>query len=178
MYYLSCSRLLWFVNWSPSQVVLPFPWKGFLGPLNLFDQDDGLWSHLKLSSEIKSQMRWKSKDATFLPFDRDRSRHSHFIMKPADNGEDDKYFSIWSKRGLCWIKTGVFWHVVRRPSSTLLPIVFNTLLALSQWSHFEGKLFGGFFKAYIFVFLTLNLLSSLWVICLCHAWPMIMVGNA
>ena len=115
MYYLSCSRLLWFVNWSPSQVVLPFPWKGFLGPLSLFDQDDGLWSHLKLSSEIKSQMRWKSKDATFLPFDRDRSRHSHFIMKPADNGEDDKYFSIWSKRGLCWIKTGVFWHVVRRP---------------------------------------------------------------
>ena len=154
MYYLSCSRLLWFVNWSPSQVVLhlslcwflgpltlfdqddglwsyhklsseikwgenqciinvlfkcvnwspsqvvlPFPRKCFLGPLNLFDQDDGLWSHLKLSSEIKSQMRWKSKDATFLPFDRDRSRHSHFIMKPADNGEDDKYFSIWSKRG-------------------------------------------------------------------------------
>ena len=127
---------------------------------------------------IRDQIRWKSK------------LFSHFIglrplwtfpfhnEAPADNGEDDKYFSIWSKRGLCWIKTGVFWHVVRPPSSTLLPIVFNTLLALSQWSHFEGKLFGGFFKAYIFVFLTLNLLSSLWVICLGHTWPMIMVGDA
>ena len=56
--------------------------------------------------ELSAEVKMKTPLSSHLIVEDPLSGNSHFIMKrPADNGEDDKYFSIWSKRG---IKTCVF----------------------------------------------------------------------
>ena len=76
------------------------------------------WPMIVSHIVISDQMRWKSKPlfSHLIVGPRRLWTNSHFIMKPADNGGDDKYFSIWSKRGIKTVVCFDMWSVHLAPN--------------------------------------------------------------